>query len=184
MRAPSLRNRVVVLGVIVVVIVVATINGFLYLAFRAALLHNLDDVLRERSHVVLAEASSRSGPDLAARLTELGLRATVRSPDGAVYGAEPPSPSIGRNLPRRDSRPVAPAVSRDVGLPDGSIVRVFANRTGVDDATRKLLLLEAGGLVMATVLAALLLRRTSGLALRPLEQIAASARRTSAGHHG
>ena len=184
MRAPSLRNRVVVLGVIVVVIVVATINGLLYLAFRSALLHNLDNVLRERSQVVLAEASSRSGPDLAARLTELGLRAAVRSPDGAVYGAEPPSPFMGRNLPRRDSRPVAPAVSRDVGLPDGSIVRVFANRTGVDDATRKLLLLEAGGLVMATLLAALLLRWTSGLALRPLEQIAASARRTSAGHHG
>ena len=184
MRAPSLRNRVVVLGVIVVAIVVATINGFLYLTFRTALLNNLDNVLRERSQVVLAEATSRSGPELAARLTELGLRATVRSPDGTVYGAEPPSPFMGRNLPRRDSRPVAPAVSRDVGLPDGSTVTVFANRTGVDDATRKLLLLEGGGLVMATLLAALLLRRTSGLALRPLEHIAASARRTSAGHHG
>ena len=184
MQTPSLRNRVVVLGVIVVAIVVATINGFLYLAFRTALLHNLDNVLRERSQVVLAEANSRSGPDLAARLTELGLRATVRAPDGTVYGAEPPSPFMGRNLPRRDSSPAAPAVSRDVGLPDGSVVRVFANRTGVDDATRKLLLLEVGGLVMATVLAALLLRRTSAIALRPLEQIAASARRTSAGHHG
>ena len=184
MRAPSLRNRVVAHGVIVVVIVVASINGLLYLAFRAALLHNLDNVLRERSQVVLAEASSRSGPELAARLTELGLRGTVRSPDGAVYGAEPPSPIMGRNVPRRDSRPMAPTVSRDVSLSDGSTVTVFANRTGVDDATRKLLLLEAGGLVMATLLAALLLRRTSGLALRPLEEIAASARRTSAGHHG
>ena len=34
MRTPSLRNRVVVLGVIVVVIVVASINGVLYLAFQ------------------------------------------------------------------------------------------------------------------------------------------------------
>lgn len=183
MRTPSLRNRVVVLGVLVVVAVVAGISGFLYFAFRAALLDNLDNVLRGRAELVLSEAGRRSGAELATRLTELGLRAIVRSPDGSQYGAAPPSPFMGAELPRPEATS-ARTVSREVRLPDGSIVTVFASRTAVDDATRKLLLLEAGGLVMATLLAALLLRRVSGLALRPLEEIAASARRTSAGHHG
>lgn len=181
MRAPSLRNRVVALGVVVVVVVVVSVNGFLYVVFRAALLHNLDDALRERDELVLREASSRSGEELAARLAELGVRSTVRSPDGSAYGADPASSSMDRRGPRRNSRSVA---FRDVRLPDGSVVTVFANRTRVDDAIRRLLVLEAAGLVIATLLAALLLRRTSGLALRPLEQIAATARRTSAGRPG
>ena len=184
MRTPSLRNRVAVLGVIVVVVVLTSINGLLYFTFRAELLHNLDDLLRDRRELVLAEAGGRTGPELAARLTELGLRATVRPADGSVYQAEPPSPRIGRNLPGRDQWSITSAVTHDVPLPDGSTVTVFANRAGVDDATQKLLLLQGGGLVMATLLAALLLHRTSALALRPLREIAASASRTSAGQRG
>ena len=87
MRTPSLRNRVAVLGVIVVVVVLTSINGLLYFTFRAELLHHLDDLLRDPRELVLAEAGGRTGPELAARLTELGLRATVRSPDGSVYQA-------------------------------------------------------------------------------------------------
>ena len=184
MRTPSLRNRVVVLGVVVVVVVLASVNGFLYLAFRAQLRQNLDQTLSERAELVRREADGRSGPDLARRLTELGLRATVLSADGAVHRAEPPSPFLGNNLPYGGVASMGPAVSRNVALPDGSIVTVFARRGGIDDAARKLLFLDAFGLVMAAALAALLLRRTSTLALRPLEQIAASARRTSAGQRG
>ncbi|MCA1703993.1 MAG: PAS domain-containing sensor histidine kinase, partial [Actinobacteria bacterium] len=169
---------------IVVVVVLASINGLLYLAFRTELLHNLDGVLRERAELVRGEASTRSGSDLATRLTELGLRVTIRSADGTVYHAAPPSPTVGTDLPHGDARSVAPAVSRDVPLTDGSVATVFANRTGVDEAGRKLLFLDVVGLLMAALLAGFLLRRTSGLALRPLEHIAASARRTSAGQHG
>ncbi|MCA1709765.1 MAG: hypothetical protein LC808_43405, partial [Actinobacteria bacterium] len=137
MQTPSLRRRVVALGVIVVVVVLPTVNGLLYLAFRAELLDNLDGVLRERAELVRGEASTRSGSDLASRLTELGLRVTIRSPDGTVYHSAPPSPVVGRNLPRGDPRSGAPAVSRDVPLADGSVATVFANRSGVDDAGRK-----------------------------------------------
>ncbi len=184
MRTPSLRNRVVALGVIVVVVVLATTNGFLYLLFRAELLRNLDDLLHERAELVRTEATHRSGAELADRLTELGVRATVRSPDGSISEARPPSPRIGNSLPGSDRASVRRTVSRDVPIPDGSVVTVFANRTGVDDAGRKLLLLNGAGLLMAALLAALLLRRTSGVALRPLDLIAASARRTSAGRQG
>ncbi len=184
MRTPSLRSRVVALGVCVVVVVLASTNGFLYLVFRTELLRSLDAVLQERAELVLAEAANRSGPQLADRLTQLGLRATVRSPDGSIHEARPPSPRIGNSLPRRDTASSASIVSRDVATPDGSVVTVFAKRAGVDDAVRRLLLLDAAGLLMAALLAALLLRRTSGMALRPLEVIASSARRTSAGRRG
>ncbi|MCA1675685.1 MAG: PAS domain S-box protein, partial [Actinobacteria bacterium] len=141
-------------------------------------------MLHDRRELVLAEAGGRTGPELAARLTELGLRATVRSPNGSVYEAEPPTPRIGRNLPGRDPTSLPSAVGHEFPVHDGSAVTVYASRAGVDDATRNLLLLQGGGLVMATLLAALLLYRTSALALRPLKDIAASARRTSAGQRG
>ena len=184
MQTPSLRTRVVVLGVLVVVVVLTSVNGFLYLTFRAQLRSNLDATLGERAELVRAEASTRSGQELATRLTELGLRATVRSPNGTVYRAQPPSPILGNNLPYGDPTSMAPTVSRDVPLPDGSVATVFARKAGIEDAARKLLFLDAVGLVIASLLAALLLRRTSGLALRPLKEIAASARRTSAGQRG
>jgi PAS domain S-box-containing protein len=182
MRTPSLRNRIVLLGVAVVIVVLASVNGFLYLAFRAQLRENLDETLTERAELVRREAQQLAGQELTSRLTEMGLRATVRSPDGAVHRAEPPSPLVGTNLP--PGRGASPTASRDVPLPDGSIATVFARRAGIDDAARQLLVLDGVGIVLAAILSALLLRRTSTFALRPLEQIAASARRTSAGQRG
>jgi PAS domain S-box-containing protein len=184
MKTPSLRNRVTLVGVVVLVGVLATLNGLLYLAFRAELFGNLDQVLHDRSRLVRAEAADRSGQELATRLTELGLPATVHMPDGSTYRANPSSPESGGTSGSRDSEPLSSVVSRNVILPGGGHVTVFVNRAGVDDAVGRLLLLDIGGLVLATLVAALLLRRTSGFALRPLKQIAASARRTSAGEHG
>jgi PAS domain S-box-containing protein len=184
MPTPSLRNRVVAIGVVVVVVVLATTNGFLYLLFQAELARNLDDLLHERAELVRTEATHRSEAELVERLTELGIRATVRSPDGTIREARPPSPSIGRSLPGSDRGSVRRTVSRDVPIQDGAVVTVFATRSGVDDARGKLLFLNGAGLLIAALLAALLLRRASGVALRPLDIIAESARRTSAGQWG
>lgn len=183
MRTPSLRTRMVMVGLTVVVVVVTGVNALLYLTFRVELRQNLAAFLEERAEVVTGAAENRSGPDLAARLTQLGVRAIVRSPDGAVYRADPPSPILGKNLPAREGDSDS-FVSRDVRLADGSVVTVFARRTGVDDASHKLLVLEGVGLVVATLVAALLLLRSSHLVLRPLHQIAASARRTAGGQRG
>ncbi|MDQ3896187.1 MAG: PAS domain S-box protein [Actinomycetota bacterium] len=183
MRTPSLRNRVVVLGVLVVAVVVVIVDVTLYLTFRAQLFENLHEVLRERVELVTVEARSHTGADLAQRLIERGVAATIRAPDGTQFAAEPPSPLLGRGLPG-GREPNSSVVSRTVSLADGSTATVFARRTGVDEAVRKLLLLEGLGLVAAVSLAGLLLLRTSELALRPLNAIAASARRTSAGRRG
>ena len=176
MHTPSLHRRVVALGVVVVVVVLAAVNVLLYLAFRAQLLDQLHETLEERARLIGAEAATRTPEELATRLAELGVRATVRAANGTTYEAMPPSTGVW------DSS--GPLVSGDVALSDGSTVTVFASRTRVDDTARNLLVFQGVGLVVAGLLGTLLLLRASRVALRPLREIAASARRTSAGQRG
>lgn len=182
-RTPSLGRRLVWLGVAVVVLVVVAMEVFLFLSMRSSLLTNLEHVLDERARLVTAEAAGKEPAELADRLTELGIRATLVAPDGTVHRAEPPSPILGNNLAGSASQQ-GPVLTRDVPLPGGGTAVVFARRSGTDNALRKLLLYEGLGLVIATALAALLLRRTTGMALEPLRRIAESARRTSSGQRG
>ncbi|MDQ4130879.1 MAG: PAS domain S-box protein, partial [Actinomycetota bacterium] len=182
MHTPHIRRRVIALGVAVVVVVTVTVDVLLYVGFRSRLLDNLSDVLEDRAELVRGAAEALDPPALAAQLRELGIRATITAADGSVYRSDPPSPSLGRNLPPGDRG--GAVVSRHVELPNGGTAVVFARRAGVDDALRKLLALEALGLVVATVLATLLLLVVSRVTLRPLRQIAVSARRTAAGASG
>lgn len=181
MRTPSLRRRVVSLGVPIVVVIVAAVEALLFVTLRTTLLNNLDQVLAERAQIAQTEARRLDHRELAVRLTELGIRATVRDDDGTTYAAEPPSPVLGGNLPSPGSGRV---LSRSVPLPNGGTAEVYARRAGVDDALRKLVIFELFGLALATGLAAVLLHRAMHVALKPLRDIAASARRTSAGYEG
>ncbi len=182
MRTPPLRRRVIVLGVAVVVVVTLALDVLLYLGVRNRLLDNLAEVLDERAELVRREGATLVPPALAAELQALGIRATVTGPDGSVHVSEPPSPFLGRSLPPGD--PGGPTVSRQVSLPNGASAVVFARRSGVDEALRELLILEALGLVVATALATILMMVASRVLLRPLRQIAASARRTATGTRG
>ena len=183
MRTPSLRRRLVWLGVAAVVLVVTAIEVFLFFSMKSTLLDNLDQVLEDRARLVQAEATGKGPAELADRLTQLGIRATLTAPDGTVYRAEPPSPFFGNNLPGSVSQQ-GPVVTREVALPGGGKAVVFARRSGTDNALKKLLVFEALGLIIATAMATVLLRRTTRLALEPLRRIAESARLTSAGKRG
>ena len=182
-RTPSLRRRVLWLGVPAVILVVLVTEVFLFLSMKSSLLANLEHVLDDRARLVAAEAAMHDPPALADRLTQLGIRATVTAPDGSVYQAAPPSPFLGDNLAPQPSQQ-EPVIRRDVALPGRGTAMVFARRSGTDDALRKLLLYEALGLVLATAIATLVLWRMTGVALDPLRKIAESARRTSSGQRG
>ena len=185
MKTPSLRGRVVVAGVAVMAVVLVALDLFLYVNLRSSLTRNLDDLLATRARLAGVEARHRGPEELAHRLTELGLRATVRAPDGTVYRAEPPSPGLGTNLAgATEPMPGEAQVSRQVPLPDGSSVTVFARRGGVDDALSRLLVLELAGSAAALAAAALLLLRVARVALQPLEHVAAAARRRAGGRTG
>ena len=129
-----------------------------------------------------AEASTLAPEPLAARLTQLGLIATVNAPDGATYQSNPPSPILG-NPPAGGGTAGALAM-RPVALPGGGTVNVYARRAGIDEALSRLLFLELAGTTLAIGLAAVLLWRLSGVALRPIEHMAAVARRTAGGSRG
>ena len=171
-------------GVAVVALVLLGLDAFLYLNLRLGLETNLHHVLGERAELVRAEAPGRTPEALAGRLTELGVRATVHGPDGRTYRAEPPSPRLGESLASTGDDPGQPLLTRSVDLPDGSRVVVQARRSGIDQAMRRLVVLEAFGTVAGVVLAALLLTRVAQVALRPLEEMGAAARRATAGQRG
>ena len=184
MKTPPLRVRVVAAGVAVVALVLVALDAFLYLNLRAELETTLHQVLVERVELVQAEARGRTPQALASRLTELGLRAVVHDPDGRTYRAEPPSPQLGGSLAATGDDPRQPLVTRSVDLPDGTRVVVQARRTGIDQAMRRLVILEALGTAAGVALAALLLTRVAQVALQPLEEMAAAARRATAGQRG
>ncbi|MGH9177373.1 MAG: PAS domain-containing sensor histidine kinase [Acidimicrobiales bacterium] len=184
MRTPSLRARMVFAGVAVMAVILLALDTFLYVNLRSSLQRNLEDLLDDRAGVVRVEARMHRGPALARRLTALGLRAVIRTPDGEVYVADPPSPGLGTDLPTADPSPGDPQVSRVIKLPGGSEAVVFARRGGVDRALRRLLVLEAAGTVAALAAAALFLLRVAAMVLQPLEHVAAVARRRAADHTG
>ena len=184
MKTPSLRVRVVAAGVAVVALVLMVFDAFLYLNLRSELETTLHDVLVARAELVEAEAQERTPEALAVRLTELGLRAEVQGPDGRTYRAEPPSPQLGESLAATGDDPRQPLATRSVELPDGTRVVVQARRSGIDQAMRRLVILEALGTAAGVALAALLLTRVAQVALRPLEEMAAAARRAAAGQRG
>ncbi|HSH22817.1 MAG TPA: hypothetical protein VK975_02035, partial [Acidimicrobiales bacterium] len=89
MKTPSLRVRVVAAGVAVVAVVLLALDAFVYVNLRSSLDATLGNVLAARADLARAEAQGRSPQELAGRLTELGLRATLHAPDGRTYRAEP-----------------------------------------------------------------------------------------------
>ncbi|WP_052091380.1 sensor histidine kinase [Modestobacter caceresii] len=176
---PALGRRIVGWGTAVVVVVLLLVDVFLYVALRSGLEQSLQDLLADRAAIARAQADDVPPDALAGRLQELGLRAVVRSPDGTVRRAEPPSPQLNGNLPLATD--AGTAISRVVVLPDGGQVEVFARTSGVTEALRRLVLLEVAGSAVAVALAALLLGQVSRVALRPVRQVTAAATRTAEG---
>ena len=184
MRTPSLTVRVTVASITLLALVLVGLNLFLYFTFRERLLDNLDDLLDTRANLVRAEAATLEPEELAPRLTQLGLRATITTSDGRTFEARPPSPAVGQNLPPGTADLGPNPASRVVVLPGGAEAVVYARRTGVEQALSNLLLFQVLGTAIALLSAGLVLRRISRATLRPVDQIAAAARRVAAGERG
>lgn len=184
MRTPSLQTRLIAAGVAVVVVVLVALDAFVYVNLRSNLLHNLEEVLDTRARLVRAEAGRLEPAELATFLSQLGLRAEVRGPEGRIYRADPLWRGIGDDLPPPGGEGDQDLVFRKVRLPRGGTAVLSVPRSGVDRALRRLAALEAAGTAAATVLAALILWRVSDVVLAPLGQVVAAARRTAAGQTG
>ena len=182
MQTPSLRRRITLTSTVVLVLVLLAMDAFLYLTLRARLEATLAEVLDTRIGVAVRLSDQMPAAQLASTLTELGVPATIRGPDGRQYAAGPAVPRIGQYVP--PAVVFRPRVERTATLPAGGTVTVYATRAGVDRTLRQLLLLELAGTVVALGLAVLLLRRLSRQALAPLQQVVDTAKRTEAGTPG
>lgn len=182
MRTPPLRRRVTLSALGVVAVLLLTFDAFVYLSLRERLEDSLSDLLAARAQVAREVGATVPGEEISLRLAALAVPATVRTPDGREFRAEPATPRLGPDQP---PTPLAhPRVSTLVTLADGTEVEVFASRAGVVSTLRRLLATVAIGTAIAMTLAYLLLRAVTARALMPLAQVAATAERTSADRTG
>jgi signal transduction histidine kinase len=182
MHTPSLRRRVTATSASVLVVLLFAMDAFLYLTLRAHLEDALNQVLATRIGIALRLSTQVAVPDLASALTEVGVPATVRGPDGRQYSDSPAVPHIGQYTP--PTLVFAPRVERSAPLTGGGTVTVYASRAGVNQTLRRLLLLELLGTAVTVGLAVVLLDRAARRALAPLQQVVATAERTATGASG
>lgn len=175
MRTPSLVTRVVTVGLVVVTLLVVSVDVLLYFSLRSSLVEGIDTTLTNEARMAREEAARVGTSALPARLAELGVRATVRTPSGTTV-AGPPLPG--------DATRTGDLAMREVRLSDGATVTVATSRTNLDRPLGRLLHLELILSPLVIALAFMLLRLIAEVALRPFDQIAAAARRTAGGMRG
>ncbi|WP_052664237.1 HAMP domain-containing sensor histidine kinase [Nitriliruptor alkaliphilus] len=183
MRTPSLRRRVTASGVAVFVVLVLLLDAFVYLTLQARLEETLDEVLATRAELARELSEQHGGIELAERLSVRGVPAAVTTGDGVQLDTE--------SIPRFEAAPPAPPadqrarrLSTTIALPDGGSVEVFVSSGGVDATLRRVLLVTMLGTAIAVVAAVLLFRRAAAVAIAPLDQVVAAARRTASGQTG
>lgn len=179
MRTVSLRRRVVGAGVVVVVIVFAVVDVFVWVSVREHLTQNLKRVLDNRADLAIAFAPTIDPAELA-RLVGSEVIVSVRDPTGreierggeeaATEGAVRPSDS--GDLTRR------------VNLPNGDSVILTASRANIDRTLRRVAVSAVFGTVLGLGLAVLLLTRASRVALRPIDAVVITARQITSGDLG
>lgn len=182
MPTVSLRARVVATGVAVVAIVLVGLDVFVYLSLREQLLGSLEHILDSRASLAQRLAPPLSAPELA-RLAGSGVHVIVWSADGRVLAAEPDRGATDQVV-FSDGRASDHLLTHRVTLPDGEVVELMLSRSGADQTLRRLVIWEAAGTGVALGIAAMLLARTSRIALRPLGQVVETAQRIRAGRSG
>lgn len=171
MHTPALGRRVVVWGVSVVVLLSLCLDTLLYASLATSLDDGLDQELARDAQLARAQAVGADDETLARRLAAVEVHATLRDRSGRVLSDDP--------------RPLAgPVRTRDVPLPSGAVARLAVSKADADRSLRHLLALEAVVTPLVVLLAWLLLRLVAEVALRPLDRIAAAARRTAGGRRG
>jgi two-component system, OmpR family, sensor kinase len=177
-RPTSLRRRITLSGVAVITVLVLALDVFVYLSLRDRMVSNLEQVLDAREQLAAGLAADLTPVQVSERLDETGVRAIVRA-DGEEYrSAEAPSFD---ELPAGSPGERETLASRTVPHPDGGEIVVLASRTGIEATLDRLLLLEAVGSIVVVALAWLALARSSSRVLRPVRDVATTARSIAQG---
>lgn len=180
-RPTSLRRRITLSGVAVVAALVLLLDVVVYLSLRDLMLDNLESVLDAREQLareLLTEAGPLPPEEVSERLDEVGLRTVIRTVPGPVFSSEG-APAFDR-LPA-DVESEGAFAWREFRLTDGSQLFILASRGGIDATLERLLLLGIVGTIAVVVIAYALLDRASAVVLRPVRDVARTARRIAGG---
>lgn len=173
MRVPSLRRRVILLGMGIVVVVVAIVDLGLTLPLTEELERSTERKLDAREALVLElSAVGTVGEELAAALRTNDIPGVVHTADGGRVDVRTGLAGDAGGGPRRV-----------VALPDGSRVELYVSQREGTIVRRILLTGTAAALIAiaaSLVLFELLVRRT----LRPLDEVVEAAQATARGRTG
>lgn len=180
-RPTSLRRRITLSGVAIVAALVLLLDVVVYLSLRDLMLNNLEEVLDAREQLareLLTDVGPLPPEEVVERLDEVDLRTVIRTVPGAVFSSEG-APAFDR-LPA-DVETEGAFAWREFKLLDGSQLFILASRGGIDATLERLLLLEIVGTLAVVVLSYTLLDRASAVVLRPVREVAGTARRIAGG---
>lgn len=195
-RPASLRGRVTltVLGLLAVLLVVLFV--VVDLALGARLRADLQTRLTDRVTLARQLDASLSPQQLVDQLRGDGVTAQLctQGQGCVVTDPAPPAPRAGdgQAVPKPPKHAPTPVAVHQSGgtmfvqtaLGDGQLLTLSADGSAVPATLSRLIVLEAVGGAAALLLAALLLGRLVGVALHPLDQMTALARRIAAGDRG
>lgn len=184
METPSLRLRVIGAVMIIWVVLVLSLDVFVYVSLRSQLLESLDELLETRAQLALELGQNMTPAELDARLTELGVPAIVVDGEGNRLTSEPAVPGFGTGPPAPGEGLREPVVERQVVLDDDVTVTVLASQVGVERTMDQVLLIEIIGTVAVLALMMILLIRASRVVLGPIDQVVATARQIASGRTG
>jgi two-component system, OmpR family, sensor kinase len=181
MLTPSLQRQAMRAALVAFLIVTVTVGSFVYLNMRVQLEEDLAELLTARRSVAEQVLVQLGGdlPQSAQRLAELGVPARVTTGEGEDVSVAPAASAATADTAGVLRDPSA--ASSLIRTADGGLVEVLASREGIDRILTRLLLLLGVGFLVSVLLALQLLRRAVVVALRPLGQMSAAARRITAG---
>lgn len=180
-ETPSLRTRVTVLTVGVVIALVVALDVFVYLSLRDRLADALDEVLEARTVLVTGLAQEIDDPvRLGEELAELGVPSRIIV-DGEEVARSEPTVRRFEEVPPSVDAGEARSASRSVDLGDGAVAEVLVSRAGVEATLQRVLAIELVGSAAAIGLALVLLNRAAGIITRPLDRMVATAGRIADG---
>lgn len=204
LRTNSLRRRVTVTVLALLAVMLLVLGVTTDLVLRARLQGQLEQRLQDRASVALALADQVSSDELARRLEGDGVSVRLETSDGALITAGPltpdPAKPAGTSKAEKTPAPKRPGggaaskggpvsqsgdllqISRK--LSDGSTVTLYADAADVRRTLQQVLIVLLIGALGVLAAAAGILGPVIGRALRPLDQINATARSITAGDRG
>jgi two-component system, OmpR family, sensor kinase len=177
-KTGSLRTRVTVATLALLVVVLAGVITAVTIAYRSDRQGDLTGQLRAAADQFRDTPPGAATKILIGNLARQGIAVELR-PSSPAGPADTPAASDPRAV--NPGEPSSSLVLLDQVLPDGTDVTLSASNAAIDGDVRQLLTIEILVAVAALLLAALLIRRMTDAALRPLADVSRTAARIASG---